>query len=256
MREIVEVQNLGFSYGAAPVFSGVGFSVLRGDFVGIIGSNGAGKSTLLRLMLGELAPAAGGIRLFGQDIRRFRDWPKIGYVPQNALKTGADFPASVREIVQANLYAQVGLCRFPSRALRKKAADALAEVGMAGYEKRLIGELSGGQQQRVMLARVLVGAPELMMLDEPTTGVDASTIEALYALLRRLNRENGLTIVMVTHDVARVSEHASRILCLEEGSLVELSRAQVESELEHRHKHPPMWEGACAKGGRHGHSAV
>lgn len=256
MQEIIEIQNLSFSYGGEPIFSEIGFSVQPGDFAAIIGSNGAGKSTLLRLILGELAPTAGDIRLFGQDIRRFRDWPRLGYVPQNALKTGVDFPASVREIVQANLYAQVGLCRFASRAQRQKATDALKQVGMAGYEKRLISALSGGQQQRVMLARVLVGEPELMILDEPTTGVDASTVEALYELLRRLNRERGLTIVMVTHDVARVSEYASRILCLEEGSMVELDRGQLQEELSHRHKHPPMWAGSCAKEGEHGHSAV
>ncbi len=256
MQEIIEIQDVSFSYGGEPVFSKIGFSIRQGDFAAIIGSNGTGKSTLLRLILGELAPTAGDVRLFGQDIRRFRDWPRIGYMPQNALKTGADFPASVREIVQANLYAQVGLCRFPSRAQRKKATEALSKVGMAGYEKRLISALSGGQQQRVMLARVLVGEPEMMILDEPTAGVDAATVDALYELLLRLNREKGLTIVMVTHDVARVSEYASRILCLEEGSMVELGRQQLQEELSHRHKHPPMWEHCCAKEGEHGHSAV
>jgi len=251
MQGIIEAENLGFGYGGEMIFSKVGFAVRRGDFAAVIGSNGAGKSTLLRLILGELAPSEGGIRLFGEDAARFRAWKRVGYVPQNAPRAGADFPASVREIVEANLYAQSGLFRLPGRALRRKAAEALEKVGMEGYERRLIGELSGGQQQRVMLARVLVGEPELMLLDEPTSGVDAGTIDALYALLRKLNREKALTVVMVTHDVGRAAGFANRVLCLEEGSLVELMPRQVSEELRHRHKHP-----ACGEGGFHGHSAV
>jgi ABC-type Mn/Zn transport systems, ATPase component len=111
-------------------------------------------------------------------------------------------------------------------------------VDMASYARRLIGELSGGQQQRVMLARVLVNDPEIMLLDEPTTGVDAQTAQSLYELLARLNRETGLTIMMATHDIGRAVNYVSRILCLEEGSLVELGKAQVHEELLHKHKHP------------------
>lgn len=250
MRKIIEVENLGFSYGGESVFSGVTFSVHEGDFVALIGSNGAGKSTLVKLLLGELSPSEGAIRLFGADAAHFHDWPKIGYLPQNAARAGQGFPASVREVVEANLYASAGLFHFPGRALRARAAEALRQVGMDGYEKRLIGELSGGQQQRVMLARVLAGEPQVMILDEPVSGVDQKTVEALYRLLTRLNRERNLTILMVTHDVARTSAVASRVLCLEERSLVELQPHQVVEELRHRHKHPT--EG----GDGNGHPAV
>ncbi|MPM40635.1 Vitamin B12 import ATP-binding protein BtuD [bioreactor metagenome] len=109
---------------------------------------------------------------------------------------------------------------------------------MAPYSQRLLGELSGGQLQRVMLARALVNAPRLLLLDEPTTGVDARTVDALFALLRRLNREEGLTILMITHDLGRAADDAGRVFCLEEGSLVELERGQLRSELQHKHKHP------------------
>jgi zinc transport system ATP-binding protein len=109
--------------------------------------------------------------------------------------------------------------------------------------------LSGGQQQRVMLARVLAGQPEALLLDEPTSGVDSTTVDALYQLLARLNRERGMTIVMVTHDVSRASVLASRVMCLEEGSLVDLPPRQVEEELRHKHKHPGEEDG-------HGHLAV
>lgn len=238
MSNVIEVENLSFSYGSEPIFTKIGFSVSKRDFAAIIGSNGAGKSTLLRLILGELAPAGGSIRLFDQDIRQFRGWPKIGYVPQNGLQSGANFPATAEEIVKANLFSQIGLLRFPKKEHRDKTLRALELVDMAAYSRRMIGELSGGQQQRVMLARVLVSDPELMVLDEPTTGVDAETVQSLYELLSRLNRDTGITIVMVTHDIGRAANYVSRVLCLEEGSLVELDRGQVDEELSHKHKHP------------------
>jgi len=238
MPKTIEVEDLSFSYGSEPVFTQISFSVYKGDFAAVIGSNGAGKSTLLRVILGELTPSGGNIRLFDQDIRQFGNWPKIGYVPQAGLQSSVNFPATAEEIVAANLFSQIGLFRFPKKEHREKTRSALELVGMEAYSKRLIGELSGGQQQRIMLARVLVNDPEIMLLDEPTTGVDARTVQSLYELLAQFNRETGLTIVMVTHDISRAANYVSRILCLEEGSLVELSKAQVETELSHRHKHP------------------
>jgi zinc transport system ATP-binding protein len=238
MPNVLEVDNLSFSYGNEPIFSKIGFSVSKGDFVAVIGSNGAGKSTLLRLILGELPPSAGSIRLFGQDIRQFRDWPKIGYVPQNGLQSGVNSPATAEETVKANLFSQIGLLRFPKKEHLEKTRQALEMVGMAEHAKRLIGKLSGGQQQRVLLARVLVSDPEIMLLDEPTVGVDAQTVDSLYELLSRLNKGTGLTVIMVTHDISRAVDHVSRVLCLEEGSLVELDKTQIEEELAHKHKHP------------------
>jgi zinc transport system ATP-binding protein len=237
-REIIRADNLRFQYGDAPVFSQVAFSVYRGDFVAVIGANGAGKSTLLRLLLGELVPTSGDIRLFGRDVRRFDAWAKIGYLAQNGLRSGANFPATAEEIVTANLFSQIGFLRFPKKTHKEKALEALAQVGMADCAKRMIGELSGGQRQRVLLARVLAGDPELLLLDEPTNGVDAETVASLFALLTRLNRERGLTVVMVTHDAARASDYVSRILCLEDGSMVALDKAQLAEELLHKHKHP------------------
>ena len=236
-RNVIEAKNLSFGYESTPIFEGVSFSVRPGDFIAIIGSNGAGKSTLLRLILGELTPSSGDLRLLGQGIRQFRDWPKIGYLPQNGLGSGAGFPATVQEIVQANLFSRIGLMRFPKKEHREKTLHALELVGMKDYAGRKIGELSGGQQQRVLLARVLVNDPEIMLLDEPTNGVDARSVQSFFELLSEYNRETGLTIVMVTHDIARAESHVSRVLCLEEGTLVELKKTQVEKELSQKHKH-------------------
>ena len=130
------------------------------------------------------------------------------------------------------------LLRFPKKEHRKKVHTALKQVGMQEYAKELIGNLSGGQLQRVTLARVMVNEPNIMILDEPTTGLDAETIKGLYQWLYKINKETGLTIVMVTHDIANVHQYASRTLCLEEGSLVELNKEQIHHELSHKHKHP------------------
>ncbi len=249
MTKVIEAENLSFGYGGEPVFEQVGFTVYAGDYVAVIGANGTGKSTLLALLLGEQTPAQGSIRLFGEDIGHFKDWAKIGYVAQNGTLRGAGFPATCEEIVKANLYAQIGLMRFAKKEHADKARRALALVGMEAFADRLIGNLSGGQQQRVMIARVLAGEPEIMLLDEPTTGIDAGSVQALYELLSRLNRETGITIVMVTHDIARASEYVGRTLCLEEGSIVELAREQLRDELSHKHKHP---EKGCACGDNDG----
>jgi zinc transport system ATP-binding protein len=239
MAAVIEANNLGFGYGRELIFSGVGFSVNAGDFAAITGVNGAGKSTLLRLILGELTPKEGEIRLFNKDVRHFKDWRRVGYLPQKGLASGTAFPATAEEIVRANLYSEIGLLRAAKKRHREKALAALDMVGMAGEASSMLGELSGGQQQRVMLARVLVGQPDIMLLDEPTTGIDPASVVSLFSLLKQLNTEKGLTVVMVTHDVARAADYASRVLCLEEGSMVELDSCQIELELAHRHKHPP-----------------
>jgi len=206
--------------------------------VAVIGANGAGKSTLMRLLLGELDLQQGSISLFGQEAGRFREWPRIGYVPQNGLQQYQNFPATALEVVMSNLYSQRGRFRMAGRKEKDQALKALDQVEMRPLAKRLLSELSGGQLQRVMLARVLVCDPELLVLDEPTNGVDAHTVDLLYQKLADLNRETGRTIVMVTHDLARAAAYVGRVLCLEEGSLVELDHHAVTEEITHKHQHP------------------
>ncbi|MDR2770419.1 MAG: ABC transporter ATP-binding protein [Clostridiales Family XIII bacterium] len=256
MPDAIYANNLCFRYGDEPIFSQIGFSLCAGDFAGVIGANGAGKSTLLRLILGELSPTAGELRLFERDVRRFDAWSRIGYLSQNGLSSGANFPATAEEIVTANLFSEIGFLRFTKKAHREKARAALAQVGMEAYAGRMLGSLSDGQRQRVLLARVLVSEPELLLLDEPTNGVDAETVASLLLLLSRLNREKGLTIVMVTHDIARAAEYLSRIFCLEDGSMVELDKAQLLEELSHK----PAGAASLRKGpenhGNHGNSGI
>jgi zinc transport system ATP-binding protein len=233
---VLEAAGLFFKYGDETLLAGVNFKIMPGDFVAVTGSNGAGKSTLFRLVLGELAPLNGHVFLFGEDAARFKGWPRIGYVQQANPAYASSFPATVEEVVLSNLYSRIGLFRPVKKAHREAAVKALDLVDMRQYKSRMISELSGGQLQRVMVARALVPGCELLLLDEPATGIDAEAAESLYKLLGGINRA-GMTILMVTHDTERSAEYVSRVLCLEEGTVVELGREQLEHELLHRHRH-------------------
>lgn len=220
---IISVKNLKFAYGEEQVFSNVNFNISRGDFVSIIGSNGAGKSTLIKLLLGELLPTGGEITLLGQNIKNFDKWTKIGYISQSGLSYQRYFPASAEEVVRANLYSKIGLFRFPKKEHYQRTRDALAMVGMQEYSKSLIGSMSGGQRQKILLARALVSNPEVMILDEPTTGVDEKSSNSFYNLLAELNRDKRLTILMITHDIKSTHQFVTKTMLLEDGVLKEVN---------------------------------
>ena len=225
----IEIKNLHFSYGKENVLDGVSLCLKEGRLAILAGENGAGKSTLLRLLLGELpigeshkgdqeeGSSDGSIEILGQDIRQFKDWSSISYVPQNGMGGWKDFPASVEEIVRANLYKQIGLFRFAGKKERQQVRAALAQVGMEEYQNRLIGRLSGGQQQRVLLARALVNEPKLLILDEPTSALDEKNASHFYRLLKKINAEKRITVLMVTHDLNRASSYADDVWVLEDG---------------------------------------
>jgi len=232
------VQQASFSYGAGtPVLQDISFTLNKGDFAALIGPNGAGKSTLLRLLLAELHPSEGNISLFGEDVRFFKNWTDVGYVAQNSTVKSSRIPATVEEIVTASIYSKSRNQRLSGKERRLRAMGALAQVGVEDCAKKMLGSLSGGQQQRVMIARALVSKPRLMLLDEPATGIDDKSVEMLYELLGNINRETGLMILMVTHDAQRVLDYVSRIFCLGQCSLVELTKSQLKDELCHRHEH-------------------
>ena len=219
MKKIIEVNNLNFGYGDKLILKDISFTVDKGDFLGIVGANGSGKSTLVKLMLKLDTPLSGELRLFGQNINSLKQWDRVGYISQKATSINSSFPATVEEIVAANLFSKIGLFKFPKKYHKEQVQHALEQVGMQDYRKMLIGNLSGGQQQRVFIARVLVSQPEIMFLDEPTVGVDAKSEEAVYCLLARLNKELALTVVMVTHDISAITIHANKLICLGEKGL-------------------------------------
>lgn len=221
MTHLIEVNHLNFGYNESLILKDINFNVDQGDFLGIIGANGSGKSTLIKMMVKILNPQSGEIKIFGENVNTLKRWDKVGYISQKANSFNGNFPATVEEVVKANLYAQIGKFKFPTKAHKVRVYEALEKVGMQDYGRSLIGNLSGGQQQRVFLARVLVGDPQVLLLDEPTVGIDLKSEEALYCLLARINKELGLTVVMVTHDIGAITVHANKLICLGEEGLIE-----------------------------------
>lgn len=215
MREnVVEIKNLHYSYEEQAVLDGIDLTVKQGEFLGIVGPNGSGKSTLVKCILGLLKPQAGEVLLFGQPVRTLGERSRIGYVSQNSNSFNSGFPATVREVVASGLYGSLGLFRRMKKQDWEKVEEVIAQVGLSAFRDQNIGKLSGGQQQRAFIARALVSDPRLLVLDEPTVGIDAKSTAQFYDLLAVLHREEGLTLLMVTHDLSVLSSHVDRVACL------------------------------------------
>jgi zinc transport system ATP-binding protein len=210
----VNLDNIGYAYGGRSVLHGVSMVMGEGEFTVILGPNGSGKSTLLKLIAGLLIPLSGAITIHGNTVQEFRKSGRIGYVPQNYGKNTA-FPATVEEIIRLGL-----LSRHPSPG-KSEARDIveqmLSVVDIEKLRKRRLAELSGGQQQRVMVARALAGNPGVLLLDEPTSGVDAEASTKIYELLKQLNISSGITIIMVSHDIDQATKWASKVACINYG---------------------------------------
>ena len=211
---LIRIEGVGFRYRRDPVLVDIDLTIHAGDFLAVIGPNGSGKTTLIRIMLGLLKPASGSVSLFGTPLPEFRAWERLGYVPQKATHFDPYFPASVQEVVGMGLVAGGNRRHLGSGERRARVLAALEAVGMADKNSRPIGELSGGQQQRVFIARALVSSPEVLILDEPTAGVDAEAQNTFYGMLDRLNRYTGLTVVFSTHNVGVVTKHVNRVACI------------------------------------------
>ena len=211
---LISVKNISFSFGSTKVLDDISLAVTTGDFLAIIGPNGSGKSTLVKVILGIYALTVGSVELLGEDIKSFRQWDKIGYVPQKATNIDPFFPVSVREVVAMGLLSKKSFPRFLRRRDERLINQALEQVDLKDFKTRRIGELSGGQQQRVFIARAIVNQPSLLFLDEPTTGVDAETQERFYSMLGSLNQANKITIVLITHDLGIINKRVNKIACL------------------------------------------
>ncbi|WP_424018220.1 metal ABC transporter ATP-binding protein [Halorientalis pallida] len=208
---VIDVSGVDFGYTATPVVENVSLTVAPGEYVAVVGPNGSGKSTLMKLMLGLLQPDEGTVRLFDEPAHAFDDGDRIGYVAQQA-SASKEMPITVREVVKMGRFPHVGFGRL-SAADWEIVDDALATVGMSDFADRRITNLSGGQRQRAFIARALASEADLLVLDEPTVGVDAESVEAFYDLLDALN-DRGITILLIEHDLSAVTEHADRVVCL------------------------------------------
>ena len=213
-KTLVEIENVSFQYEYTHVLKNISFRVEEGDFLALLGPNGSGKSTLLKLLLGLLKPMDGKIKLFGEDAKNFKKRELIGYVSQKSNAFNSGFPATVYEVVLSGLTKKTGIFKRMPKDGHERVLKALQAVGMEKFINRNIGQLSGGQQQRVFIARALIGEPKLLILDEPTVGIDHENVQAFYDMLAKLNKELGMTMILVTHDVDTVSNRISHVACL------------------------------------------
>lgn len=211
---LAELKNVHFYYDHRHVLENVSLKLEKGSFLGLVGPNGSGKSTLIRLLLGLIKPVQGEVEIFGERVSQFQRWDKVGFVSQKASSFNSGFPATVFEVVSMGLCGKLGLFRFMTKKDKQKVHEAIAQVGMQEYTKQNIGELSGGQQQRVFIARALVSEPELLILDEPTVGVDVASVQTFYELLKTLNEEKGLTLLLITHDTGVMTKYVTEVACL------------------------------------------
>jgi zinc transport system ATP-binding protein len=210
----IRVDDLSFHYGDKNVLHHVNMEIRQGSFLGLVGPNGSGKSTLIKCILGLLKPQQGGVYLFGEKVNKFNNWEKVGYVSQKANSFNTAFPATAFEVVSMGLFGKVGLFRFLKPSHKQKVWEALRAVNMEAYAGQNIGELSGGQQQRIFIARALVSDPELLILDEPTVGIDIESSESFYNMLKNLHQDNNMTLVLVTHDVGVMTDYVTDVACL------------------------------------------
>ncbi|MDO4566808.1 MAG: ABC transporter ATP-binding protein [Oscillospiraceae bacterium] len=201
-------KNLTLGYDSRAILSGLSFEVGAGDYLCVIGENGSGKTTLMKTLLGLQAPLSGKI-IRGRGLRP----NEIGYLPQQT-EAQKDFPASVWEIVLSGCQGRCGARPFYNKAEKRTAQKAIEKMGLARLTSRSYRELSGGQQQRVLLARALCAAGKMLLLDEPVSGLDPKASAGLYKLIEELNRRDGITVIMISHDVEAALSYASHILSL------------------------------------------
>jgi len=213
---VIKLSDLAIGYDRRALASGLSFELKRGSFTGLLGSNGSGKTTLIKTLLGIIPPVAGRIESSSSNEGRLR----IGYVPQRETLDPV-YLFSAFEVAQMGLYGEFGPLRRLKAEARERVAKALDRVGAAGFSHRRFSELSGGQMQRVLIARALVSHPELLVLDEPTAGIDADAAKAVGELLAELHKKSGITILMVNHELHWMRQLATELIWLRDGEAVQ-----------------------------------
>ena len=222
---LITCQNLSLGYDGREILHGLSFEVNSGDYLCIVGENGSGKSTLMRTILGLQRPLAGQI-LTGDGLRV----NEIGYLPQQT-PVQKDFPASVREVVLSGFEGQCGWRPFYTREEKQRAEENIRAMGIGDLTRRCYRELSGGQQQRVLLARALCATGKLLLLDEPVSGLDPKVTAEMYGLIEKLNREKGITVIMISHDIGEALRYASHILHIGDRAFFGTNAAYRESRI-------------------------
>ncbi|ACL70583.1 metal ABC transporter ATP-binding protein [Halothermothrix orenii] len=220
MEGAIKFEGVSAGYQDRIVLNNISFTVNQGEFVGVAGPNGSGKSTLIKLILGLVKPLSGKIVIKGYNtsssIKKIRE--KMGYLPQKS-NTDPRFPVLVKEVVAMGMYSTIGMLRHPGPEHFQRVSEALRQVGMGGFEEHPFGHLSGGQQQRVLIARALVNNPDILLLDEPTTGLDHFSQTRLINLINDIRLKKNITVIMVTHHLNQIYDLAGRIIYIDEQKL-------------------------------------
>ena len=246
---IFDIKDINFNVKGQKILSNISLQIFNGEYVAIIGPNGAGKTTLIRMLLGLNEPTSGEIRIFGKKLQDFKKWHKIGYVPQRAAHVDSSFPATVLDIVKMGRTSQRGFFSSFSEKDKELVQDAMVKMDVLDLQDKMVGTLSGGQRQRVMIARALASKPEILILDEPNTGVDMRSQKSFYALLRELNKVDKITIVFITHDIGVIADDIARLFTINQRATIcnnpkqvlsckEMSELYgIDAHLIHMHKH-------------------
>ena len=248
-RPIFDVKGLDFSVSGQHILSNISFEIFNSEYIAIIGPNGGGKTTLIRMLLGLDTPTNGEVKLFGKKLKDFKAWHKIGYVPQRASHVDANFPATVQDIVNMGRTSKRKFFSSMSEEDKQMVQDSMDKMGVLDLKDKMVGTLSGGQRQRVMIARALASKPEILILDEPNTGVDMLSQKNFYALLGKLNKEENITIVFITHDIGVIADDIGRLFTINQKAIIcndpkkamsceDMSKLYgIEAHLIHNHKH-------------------
>ena len=215
--KLIEIKNLKFGYNENLILKDINLNLEKGDFAVISGENGSGKSTLIKLILGELKKDSGTIKLFGIDMEEFKNFDKIGYVPQLNDSVKVAFPVSCREYVGLNLYKEFSIFNTIKKESKVKIENIFSTLKINNLIDRPFNKLSGGQAQRVMIARAMVNSPDILILDEPTVGIDQKSKEDFLDILVHLNLNHDISILMITHEMDILGDYVDKIFKLKEG---------------------------------------
>ena len=237
MSTIIKFNHATFGFPGVIALKDVSLAIEEGEFIGVIGPNGSGKTTLCRAILGLMPPLEGSLQIFDCECQELRchHRARIGYLPQKGV-LDPDFPITVFEAVMMGRYGALGLLRRPSNDDRQIALHALENVAMQDHRDTALGHLSGGQQRRVLIARALAQQPQVLILDEPTTGIDITTQHSVLDLVCRLHGDLGLTVLFITHDINMIRPHVDRLVLLKNrlyaaGPPEEVLRPEILSEV-------------------------
>jgi len=217
---IFDVKNLSLEIKNQTILKNISLEIFKGEYVAIIGPNGGGKTTFVKTLLGLQPYTKGKILIYAKPLKKFKNWQKIGYVPQRATLTDKNFPATALDIVKMGKTSTKSIFGFLSKKDLKNVKEAMLKMDVWHLKDRLIGELSGGQRQRVMIARALSSNPEILILDEPNTGVDIASQKRFYTLLRELNTKENITIVFITHDIGVIANDITKLITINQKAKV------------------------------------